>query len=231
MAIVMSDSNIIKESLKRWIPIVAEITIISAVIYQFPQIWWLYAEFRQELPLRFFSSFRNWSLINWSLWIIVASDFARKKLGKIKGLIAGSLIFVFLFGMGDWIWTLTNNLRWRFLTPDESWLMLQPGNETHLLILLALTIAASPFMIWLYRKHIFDTRIFLLIFLVKTVYWLIKVLVAPNPGWTDWGYLTMFHPELQETIPKFLVFFINDIMDRTLTLFAIICAGVSFEEA
>lgn len=222
--------QVLKESFKRWIPIIVEITILSAIIYQFPQLWHVYAEFRQELPIPCLSSFRNWSLINWGLWVIIASDFARKKLGRLKGFLAGVAIFVFLFGMGDWIWTLTNNLRWRILTPDQSWLILQPGNETHLLVLLVLSLLASPFMLWFYKKRVFDTRVFLLIFLVKTVYWLLKVLVAPNPGWTDWGYLTMFHPELQESIPKFFVFFVNDIMDRMLTLFAIICGGVSFEK-
>jgi hypothetical protein len=154
---------------------------------------------------------------------MVATTFTRNKLGKVKDLLSALLLFLFLFGMSDVIWTFNHRLKWMYLTPDPSWIALQPGNEFHILMFFAITLLTAPFVyFFLHRRKIYDIKIFFLGIGVFWIFNLARVLLSPNPGWTDWGYVVQFYPS---SAPKLLNFIGGDLLDRNIILYFIIYAA------
>jgi hypothetical protein len=116
--------------------------------------------------------------------------------------------------LSDTIWTINVNIRYRFLTPNSLWLVLQPGNEPHIVMFAVLSILFIPILCKLDYDGLFNVYVFSWGLAFYWVWHFAKVLVSPNPAWIDWGFLTMCYPQFQASVPEFAVFVMNDILDR-----------------
>lgn len=147
----------------------------------------------------------------------------------MKALGASILIFLSMFGLTDVMWTMDHRIKWMWLYPNADWMALQNGVLTHVYVLAAVSLICFPLSYFLlHRNKIFDVRILLLGIGIYWIFNAARVAVSPSPGYTDWGFLIFFHPELQKTIPVWFVFFTNDIMDRMIVLWAMIWSAASF---
>jgi hypothetical protein len=201
-------------------PVTVELIMCMTVVYLvMPRIFIFMAETRFVLPyLTFLSSFRNWSLLDWGMKYSVVMYLLRKPAGWVKANLVGVFMVVVHLSFSDWIWTIDNNVRWRFLSPNQEWLVLQPGNEPHALIFAVLAVV-SFFVLWqLHRKGLVNFHAFLSCYALFWLYHLAKTLILPNPAWTDWGFLTVIYPSYQAVVPKLVVFILCDILDRMLIL-------------
>lgn len=213
-----------------WPVAIELIFIMTFVYYVLPDSFRYIAEIRFVLPgLEFLTSFRNWSLIDWGAKYAVVMYLLRKPAGWLKANLIGAFVVVVHLCWSDWIWTIDHNIKWRFLSPYPEWLVLQPGNEPHMIIF-AVGAIVSFFVLWqLQRARLVSFRNFLLGYAVFWLFHLTKILLTPNPGWTDWGFLTVVYPEYQAIVPKLAVFILSDIVDRmivlTIMVYAILTAG------
>lgn len=184
--------------------------------------WMLVVTSRVSIPgLAWMTSFRIFSVVDWSMkyyYLRTLSD----DHGLLRSNLFSIVVWSWLFGVLDVFWTVSSNLRWRVFTPWPDWLVLQPGNETHLIVF-ALIAAAGSFGVWLYhRKKYLDIRTLGICLGLLWGFQLLKMFLAPSPAWTDWGYFTFVYPELQASTPIFLVWLTNDVSERLLQWLVII---------
>ena len=212
---------------QRWLIITLLLTITSFIIYQIPTLWVEIMEARISVPTKFLSSFRLWSILNWQIWFQSAYNIAEKK--KVKHpIILAFAMFAFVLSVGDIMWTVTNNLKWNMLFYYEDWVRLQPlqhGISYHSITLIVATIISLPVLMHFHKKKVFKLQKLFLGMGLLCIFSFAKVFLAPTPAWTDWGYLTFVHPEMQAYVPKYLVFILNDIISRSIILFAILYSG------
>jgi len=222
-----------KEWKKTWITVTVILTCFSFLTYQVPVLWKIVAEWRINIPTKFLSSFRLWSLLNWQIWVQTAYVIAKEKNAKFP-VLGAFAVWSFLLGLGDTIWTFANNLKWNFMFHYEDWVRLQPlqqGISYHSVTLIVALIFSLIILRYGYKNQVFNVKRLFMVMSLFFMFSLTKVLFAPNPAWTDWGYLSYVHPELQICIPQYAVFVINDLIPRSLILLAILFSGEREDES
>jgi hypothetical protein len=222
---------LLKEPIKFWL-IYFCVALFSSIIIYFTPLFNSLAIRRIEFPFGpiayFFSSYRIWSMEIWGMSMLAFSEVQKKyhHVFGIHNLFNSFILFAATLSMSDWIWTLDHNLRWRILQPDPTWLILQPGNEGHMITFVVVIVIGLIWMIgWMHnKKGIFSVRSLLIGIGLFWIWHIIKLLLVPSPAYTDWGYLTMVHPALMQTHPVLLIFIMNDVLDRMFFILIMIYA-------
>jgi len=224
------------EAVKIWSVYFVGFAIFSIFVWSIQNLRYVALIYRIHLSSQFLSSIRYWSVLNYCVWT-VTSFFVliKNKTPKILAFLGSVLILMFMIPLGDFIWTYTTALKWAVISPNEQWLRiwthpLLGGNpDYHSITLLSMLLVSFPALLFLNKWNAFNFKNFLRVYGAFIIFRLIYVLLAPNPAWTDWGFLTVVYPEYRTMVPMFLVFFILNVVGRGYQTLAILLGGVNVE--
>jgi len=206
-------------------------TAFTAFFYFFvPPAFTILAAYRIHVPTKWLSSFRVWSVVNWLLWLLTGYTILRfRGAGRILSHVGAFALLFTIVAVGDWNWTISNHIKWLFLKPYPDWIRLQPlltGVTLHFYTLMALFLCSLPILLYLSHRSYLNLRKMLLVGCICWFLVVIRILISPSPAYTDWGYLTVIRPELQKEAPKYLVFFLNDVLGRVDKFLILLCGGI-----
>lgn len=204
------------------------VTFCLAIYWLHPRLWANLFLSRIVIPLPIFSGVRYWTAMNWLLRLQTGLYLLNLKTTRAKAFLASTAMFLFTTSLGDNRWTLVNNLRWTLLTPHPEWISIQPWvtmADYHILTLVIAGVIGGIIVLHHSRQGLWNMKRFTTVWIALYAFAILKVLVAPHPGWTDWGWLTMIHPELQTVTPPWIVLITNDLIPRALQLLSIFAAA------
>jgi len=143
-------------------------------------------------------------------------------------MISALYIGLLVVSVADLAWGAGLFLKWGVISPNLLWMTFQPlpynmsSADVHVIVLLPVLCMVINELLCTSKEGHLEIGGVLRGLVLFIIVWLLYVLASPDVAYNDWGWATILSPQSVSQIPKYLVFFMNDIVGRGLNTLAVL---------
>ncbi len=213
---------------------VVSLSITYSAYSYFPFTFHAVCEERIFIPYLslFWGSGRVWSFFHCVLMILIPLAILLPHAKSVRDQLISTLysiyVALFVFSVADLAWGAETFLKWGIISPNPEWIGIQAfpydttSTDVHVVVILAVAIVMTNELYWSQITRRLDISDVTKVAGCFTAFWLLYVMFSPSVGYNDWGWITIIRPRSDEEIPKYFVFFMNDIVGRGLNILAVL---------
>jgi hypothetical protein len=143
-------------------------------------------------------------------------------------MISALYIGLLVVSVTDLAWGAGLFLKWGVISPNLLWMSFQPlpynmsSVDVHVVVLLPVLCMVINELLCTSKEGHLEIGGVLRGLVLFIFVWFLYVLASPDVAYNDWGWTTILSPQSVSQIPKYLVFFMNDIVGRGLNTLAVL---------